>query len=304
MPERSLDGERAAFTLAIASGKGGTGKTLLATNLSYLAARDHARVVLADCDVEAPNDHLFGRFAEPDTVPAEAMFASVDADLCSACGSCRDVCAFGAVRVLGASALVFDELCHGCGLCGEVCPTNAISERAQRIGEISTRSAVDRPRLTLVTGTLDVGQVKTPAVIRAARDSAEAIASDLLVLDAPPGVACAAVAAVRGADALLLVTEPTAFGHHDLELGLELGRSLGLPMGVVVNRVGTGTAAIDELCAAFGVPIVARIPFDRRIAEVYARGGLVAVELPEVREALDGIVDEMRLLAGVEASVG
>ena len=139
-----------------------------------------------------------------------------------------------------------------------------------------------------------MGQVKTPSVIHAVREAARTRAADLTVLDAPPGVACAAVAAVSGADALLLVTEPTAFGHHDLRLGLELGRSLRLPMAVVVNRVGTGSAEIEALCAEFDVPIVGRIPFDREIAETYARGGLAAFELPELEQALGGVVDALR----------
>ena len=296
MSENANGGGRSGFTLAIASGKGGTGKTLLATNLGALAVENGARVVLADCDAEAPNDHLFFRCAEPETTAVDSLFASVDAEKCSACGLCRDACAFGAVRVLGASAMVFEELCHGCGLCADVCPEGAITEVSKRIGEVAARRPEGHPGLTLVTGTLDVGQVKTPAVISAVRDAAESTTPDLVVLDAPPGVACAAVAAVRGADALLLVTEPTAFGLHDLRLGLELGRSLGLTMAVVVNRVGTGDAEVEELCREFDVPVVARIPFDRRIAEVYARGDLAISELPDVREALGSVVEALRSL--------
>jgi MinD superfamily P-loop ATPase len=302
--ETAPDGKGVALTLAIASGKGGTGKTLLATNLGALAADDGVRVVLADCDAEAPNDHLFSRYEEPATTVVESLFASVDAKTCSACGSCRDACAFGAVRVLGSSALVFEELCHGCGLCADVCPERAITEVPKRIGEVAVRRDTYRPGLTLATGTLDVGQVKTPTVIDAVREVAQSKASELLILDAPPGVACAAVAAIRGADVLLLVTEPTAFGHHDLRLGLELGRSLGLPMGVVVNRVGTGVVEIDSLCSSFDVPIVARIPFDRRIAEVYAGGGLVVTELPKIRDELSGIVRTMRAIAGGKVAAG
>ncbi len=285
--------EQPPFTLAIASGKGGTGKTLLATDLSALAAEDGTRAVLADCDAEAPNDRLFFRCAEPETTVVDSLFASAEADKCCACCLCCDSCAFGAVRVLGASAMVFEELCHGCGLCVDVCPQGAMSEVPKRIGEVAVRQPEGHPGLTLVTGILDVGQVKTSTVISAARDEAVSAAPDPLVLDAQPGVECAAVAAVRGADVLLLVTEPTAFGHHDLRLGLELGRSLGLPMATIVNRVATGGAEVEELCREFDVPIVAR---DRRIAEVYARGGLVVSELPEMRGAFGG-VEALRSLA-------
>jgi MinD superfamily P-loop ATPase len=287
--------ERHPFTLAIASGKGGTGKTLIATNVAVAEAAQGSRVVLGDCDVEAPNDHLFMSLWHTSTAPVEVLVAEADAALCDGCGLCRDACAYGAVRILAGSAIVFDELCHGCGLCVDVCPTGAMHEVDRRVGEVVT-GLVDTPgELTLVTGRLGIGQVKSPSVIRAARDAvAEA---EFVVLDAPPGVACSAVAAVRGADALLLVTEPTPFGLHDLELSLRLGRDLGLPMGVVVNRdTGDGTAAA-ALCDAYGVPIVARIPFSRPIAEVYARGGLVGQELPEVGEVLAGLAGTMRELA-------
>lgn len=283
--------------MTVASGKGGTGKTLVASNLAVIAARDGGPVVLVDCDVEAPNDHLFFSASSTEHSTVDTLVAEVDAAACTACGACRDACAYGAVRVLGSSALVFDELCHGCGLCLTVCPTSAMRETPRRVGEVTVSVLSDHPNLTLVTGTLDVGQVKSPSVIRSARDAASRIDARLVVLDAPPGIACSAVAAVRGADALLLVTEPTPFGLHDLELSLCLGRDLGIPMGVLVNRDNGEPNRIDALCARWGASVVGHIPFDRAIAESYARGGLVADELPAVREVLTSVVDQMQRLA-------
>ena len=279
------------FVLAIASGKGGTGKTLVATNVAVLAAATGLRVVLADCDVEAPNDHLFLRCRAESASPVAVSVAEVDAAACTACGRCRDACAYGAVRIFGASAIVFDELCKGCGLCVDVCAEHAVLEAPRRVGEVVSGPVEGRPGLSLLTGRLDVGQVKSPAIIRSVRAAAAAIASDLVVVDAPPGVACSAVAAVRGSDLLLLVTEPTVFGLHDLELSLRLGRDLDLPMAVVLNRVGTGEADVEGRCRSWGVPIVARIPFDRRIAQVYARGDLVADELPELARVLSELLE-------------
>jgi MinD superfamily P-loop ATPase len=286
------------FVLAIASGKGGTGKTLIATNVAVQAAESaNTMVVLADCDVEAPNDHLFVRREEPVVTTVEVLFAEVDSSLCDACGACRDACAYGAIRVLGASALVFDELCHGCGVCRDVCPNGAISEVSRRVGELVVGDVAGHDGLSLVTGTLDIAQVKAPSVIRSVRAAASSGDADLIVLDAPPGVACSAVTATRGADGLLLVTEPTAFGAHDLELSLRLARSLDLPTAVVVNRDQAGGPDIDTLCDRYGAPIIARIPFDRRIAEIYARGGLVAEELPEFRALFAEIPRAMRDIA-------
>lgn len=297
MSGSGTNAQRHPFTLAVASGKGGTGKTLIATNVAVAEAAQGSRVVLVDCDVEAPNDHLFLNLAQESMTLVEVPVAEADAALCDGCGLCRDACAYGAVRVLAGSAIVFDELCHGCGLCVDVCPTGATHEVDRRVGEVVT-GCVDTPgELTLVTGRLDIGQVKSPSVIRAARDAAAATGAELVVLDAPPGVACSAVAAAHGADALLLVTEPTPFGLHDLELSLRLGRDLGLPMRVVVNRDNGDDTTAAALCDAYGAPIVARIPFSRRIAEVYARGGLVGQELPEVGEVLAGLARTMRELA-------
>ena len=293
--------DRSPFVLAVASGKGGTGKTLVATNISALLSAQGLRVVLADCDVEAPNDHLFLRRAEESSTPVEVLIADVDHALCTACGRCRDSCAYGAIRMLGGFAIAFDELCHGCGSCSDVCPSGAIAEVPRRVGEVVVGPVGRDGGVVLVTGRLDVGQVKSPAVIRAARAAAAALDADLVVLDAPPGVACSAVAVIRGADALLLVAEPTPFGLHDLELSLTLGNELGLPMGVVVNRDAASGADVEGLCEAGDVPILARVPFDRRVAETYARGELIAEVVPEVATVLAALPDAMRAIASQRA---
>jgi MinD superfamily P-loop ATPase len=285
------------FTLAVASGKGGTGKTLMATNI---AAQAGARTVLADCDVEAPNDHLFLSVDRPTVTPVEVLFADVDSSLCTACGACRDACAYGAIRVLGGSAIVFDELCHGCGVCSDVCPNGAVREVSRRVGELVDGDVSDHEGLSLITGTLDIAQVKAPSVIQAVRNAAAAADADLLVLDAPPGVACSAVTATRRADALLLVTEPTPFGMHDLELSLRLARSLALPTAVIVNRDRADGADVDALCRHYDVPIIARVPFDRQIAEIYARGGLVSESSPEFRTLVAEIPRIMREIASLQ----
>lgn len=264
-------------------------------------------MTLVDCDVEAPNDHLFLPVSDARFQPVETLVATVDSARCIGCGACRDACAYGAVRLLGGTAMVFDELCHGCGACSDACWYRAIVEQPKRVGEVEAGRSVAFPLLRLVTGRLDIGQVKAPAVIKAARAEAARLddgegpgGATLTILDAPPGVACSAVAAVRGADVLLLVTEPTPFGLHDLELSLQLGRDLGIPMGVIVNRGDGDSNAVEDLCARWSVPVLARIPFERRIAEVYARGGIVAQEVPSVAETLAVIPDAAQRLVRPE----
>ncbi len=288
------------FTLAVASGKGGTGKTLGATNLAALWADAGSTVVLADCDVDAPNDHLFLAVSAGSVTPVESNVARPDLGACKACGACSDACAFGAVRILGRSPVVFEELCHGCGVCLSVCPMDAMHEFAQRVGEVDTGVTERSSRLRVVTGRLDIGQVKAPAVIRATRAEAERWDTDILLLDTSPGVACSAVAAVRHADALLLVTEPTPFGLHDLKLSVMLGSGMELPIGVVVNREGSGTSDIEEFTQAQGIELVGRIPFDRRVAEVYARGGLAVDQIAEATGWLESIQGWAERLAGAK----
>ncbi|MDZ4655395.1 MAG: ATP-binding protein [Coriobacteriia bacterium] len=274
------------FTVAVASGKGGTGKTLVATNLAAALARDGRDVVLVDCDVEAPNDHLFFEM-EARHRAVMVPLAEIDQEACTACGACRDACAYGAIRILGGHTLVFPELCHGCGACVMACPIGAMGETQRRVGEVSwgpVQGVATADRLTLVSGALDVGDVKAPDVIRAAR--AFAASHAFAVLDAPPGVSCAAVAAVRGADLLLLVTEPTPFGLHDLELAARLGHELKVPMAVVLNRVGTGSVDVEAWCTREGIPLVAHIPFMREVAERYADAHLVADEVQAVADAI------------------
>lgn len=283
----------AHLTVAVASGKGGTGKTLVATNLSVAAARAGSPVALVDCDADAPNDALFLAPLAPQVAPAEVLVPVVDADACVLCGACRDACAYGAIRILGGRVLVFPELCHGCGACVRVCTPRAITEERRRVGEVEwgavERSLAAPAGLDVVTGRLDVGEVKTPTLVRAARARGRVLNRAVTILDAPPGVACAAVAAVRGADVLVLVTEPTPFGLHDLELAVELGREMDLPMGVVINRNVEGTTAIDVYCERESLPVLARIPFDRRVAAIYADGGLVIDAHPDGARWFDGL---------------
>ena len=289
------------LTVAVASGKGGTGKTLVAINLAVAAARSGSPVTLVDCDADAPNDALFLPTTSPQVREVTVPVPVVNPDACTLCGACRSVCAYGAIRILGGAVMVFPELCHNCGACVKVCRPGALREEPARIGEVewgSVAAGVASPAgVDVVTGTLDIGEVKTPTIIRSARKQAEVLRRALTVLDAPPGVACAAVAAVRGADVLVLVTEPTPFGLHDLELAVELGRGIGIPLGVVVNR-DTGTASeVDAFCEREGIPVLVRIPFDRRVAEVYASGGLVIDGHPDGDAWFDGLWHAVRDLA-------
>jgi MinD superfamily P-loop ATPase len=263
--------------VAVASGKGGTGKTTVAVNLAWAAVQDDLQVQYIDCDVEEPDGALF---LHPDiggVLSVDVPVPTVGEDVCTHCGVCSDVCAFRAIAALPTTVLVFPELCHACGACATLCPEHAITEVPRRTGELRIGSAGP---LRVVTGVLDVGEAKAPPVIRAAKQHIDETA-DLVVIDAPPGTSCPVIDSVRGADLVVLVSEPTPFGLNDLRLAVDMVRALGLPLAVVANRSDIGDTSLREYCQEQGIEIVLELPFDRRIAEVYAAGGIVVEGLPE-----------------------
>lgn len=279
--------------VAVASGKGGTGKTTVAVNL----ARSWGSCVsLLDCDVEEPNDHLFLGGRQAGAWPVSLFVPAVDAALCDGCGECSRFCEFHAIATTGGVPIVFPGMCHGCGGCARVCPRRAIREVEERIGVVERWDAGD---VELVLGRLDVGASLTPPVVNAVK--ARARGDRPAILDAPAGTSCPVVATLRGSDFVLLVTEPTPFGLHDLELAVELVRELRLPFGVVVNRVGVGDGRVHDYSRAKGIPILLEIPDDRRIAEAYSRGRLVVDVLPEYAGLFGSLAEAVRERAGAAA---
>lgn len=271
--------------LAVASGKGGTGKTTVAVNLARMLG---SHVQLLDCDVEAPNAHLFlnGSACEEETVGIP--IPQVDESLCDACGECSLFCQFHAIVSLKTAPLVFPELCHGCGGCTEVCPQKAIREISHRIGVIRTLR-VDN--ITLIQGCLDIGVAMAPPLIRSVK--ARLQNGVTTILDAPPGTSCPVITTLQGADYVLLVTEPTPFGLNDLKLAVEMVRELRLPFGVVVNRVGIGDDRVHLFCGRENIPILLEIPDDRRIAESYSRGDIIIEVLPEYRSRFNILINQL-----------
>jgi len=267
--------------VAIASGKGGTGKTTVAVNLARAWG---SSVQLADCDVEEPNAHLFLSGILQGEESVVIPVPEVNEALCNGCGECGRFCAYHAIVSFGTKPLIFPEMCHGCGGCAKVCPEKAIREVGHRIGVAKT---VQAENITLVQGCLDVGVVMSSPLIRAVKARLQnGLAA---VLDAPPGTSCPVIATLRGADFVMLVTEPTPFGLHDLRLAVDMVQELRIPFGVIVNRVGIGDDRVHAYCHEAGVPILLEIPDDRRIAEAYSRGELIIEALPEYRDHFEGL---------------
>lgn len=275
--------------IAIASGKGGTGKTTLATNLaSYLAEKKE--VVLADLDVEEPNS---GLFIKADLVKKEDKFKMIPEwieDKCTLCGICQKVCNFHAVIQLGTQILVFPELCHSCYACSELCPTAALPMIPQKMGVLSHYQS---NKLTFIESRLDIGQEQAVPLISQTIDYVDRhFPNEIIKLyDAPPGTSCPVIEATKDADFVILVTEPTPFGLHDLKLAVETMKELRKKTGVVVNRFGIGNDDVLGYCKEENIPVLAKIPNSRKIAELYSSGKLIYRELPDVKQQLDGIIE-------------
>ncbi|MDH7488170.1 MAG: ATP-binding protein [Anaerolineae bacterium] len=280
--------------IAVASGKGGTGKTLVATSLA-LVASERGRTTLLDCDVEAPNAALFLKPELNRKVAAISLIPEVDAGLCTLCGKCGQVCQYHAIAVLPKKVLVFREMCHGCGSCSVNCPENAIREIPFSIGVLEFGHA---GAMAFGQGTLRVGEAMATPVIRQLKKQAAKLAvrdGDTVILDSPPGTACPVIETLRGADFALLVTEPTPFGLHDLKLAAEVARDvLRIPTAVVINKDGVGDQGVESFCREAGIPVLVRIPLDRRIAEAYSEGQPLIHALPEYRPAFEELLARIR----------
>jgi MinD superfamily P-loop ATPase len=263
--------------IAVASGKGGTGKTTVATNLAVTLSSQGVPVRVLDCDVEEPNAHLFLRPEFTVTRDVTMPVPVVDERRCTNCGVCGDVCAFNAIVPVGSAVLLFPELCHGCGACTLLCPEHAITEVERSLGVLQAGRAGD---IGFAHGRLNVGEAKAPPVIDAVRALADVPTGEVTILDAPPGTSCPVIAAVRDADLVLLVAEPTPFGLHDLGLAVEMLEAVGRPGALVINRSDGHDEGVEELARQHGIEIVARIPDDRRVAEAYARGALPVTVVP------------------------
>ena len=270
--------------IAVASGKGGTGKTSVAVNL----ALSMGKVQVLDCDVEEPNVHVLLRPIVGETFPVELLVPKIIEERCDYCGDCAKFCQFNALFVAGETAMVFPELCHSCGGCTIVCPREAIVEEPRQIGKVIKSKAGD---IDLVYGEINVGEALAVPIIAAVKDHIDE--NRTVILDSAPGSACPLVETVHGVDFCLLVTEPTPFGLHDLEVAVEVVQILDILMGVLVNFAGIGDRGVYDFCEEQGIPIMMEIPFDRKIAELYSRGIPFVEAMPEWRQKFIDLVGQI-----------
>lgn len=282
--------------ITVSAGKGGTGKTTVAVNLA-LALEDSNSVEFLDCDVEEPDAGIFLNPELGDSESVNIKIPEVSEETCTYCGDCSDACEFNAIATFGENVLVYPELCHGCGLCSMVCPVDAITERDKTIGKIRSGFAGS---ITYSEGDLTIGEPMATPVIRELKK--KITPESVSILDSPPGTACPVIESLHGSDFALLVTEPTPFGLHDLRLSVEVTREMGIPTGVVINRHGIGDENVERYCREEGIPVLMKIPNDRRIAELYSNGIPFVAELEGWGDRFGEMFEEIEELAlrGVE----
>ncbi len=264
--------------IAVASGKGGTGKTLVSTNLCWTMQNEEIPVTIVDCDAEEPNvaEFLSGKVCCRQTVSQNIPV--IDNALCNFCGLCFKYCSYNAILYLSESHFiqVIEDLCHDCGACTFACDFGAITEKEKRIGIVSISDFNNMAEI--VEARSDIGIYSPVPVIK--RAIKEIDIKYPAIFDAPPGISCPFIATVKDADFVVLVTEPTLFGLNDLKLSVETLLQIGKPFGVIVNRAGLGNRDVYEWLLKNKIPLLMEIPFDREIARIYSEGRLLAQENP------------------------
>ena len=282
--------------IAVASGKGGTGKTTVSVNLA-IALKDILKqdIQLVDCDIEEPNDIIFFNLKPTNSKQVGIKIPEINPDKCTYCGICAEVCEYNAIAIIKRAEKFFisEDLCHGCGACSHFCPENAITEKENYIGEVNK---YEQNNLKIIEGKLNISESMPTPVLR--ETLKEVDKNILTIYDAPPGTSCSMVTTISEADYVLLVTEPTPFGFNDLKLAAEVVKDLKKPVGIIVNRADLGNRDVYEYAEKNNIPILLEIPFEKRIAEIYSRGEIIVTEIPEYKEKFFNIYNKIKNFTG------
>ncbi|NPA56059.1 MAG: P-loop NTPase [Epsilonproteobacteria bacterium] len=281
--------------ITIASGKGGTGKTTISSNLTHYLANNNKEVVLADLDVEEPNSSLFIKGQKHNSQTAYTMKPVWVEENCKLCGKCGEVCNFNAILALPKGILTFPELCHSCYACSELCPSDALPMKPHKIGEITHYKLEN---FDFVEGRLDLGQeMAVPLIAQTIDYVNEHFKNALKLYDSPPGTSCPVIEASKNSDFVVLITEPTPFGLNDLTLAVETMKVLNKKVGVIINRYGIGDNKVEEYCQKENIPIITKIQNDKEVAKLYSNGELIYPKIEHFRKSIEDIakfIEEIR----------
>lgn len=265
--------------ITIASGKGGTGKTTISTNLAKSLASTGIKTGYYDCDAEEPNGHIFLNPNITQSLDVAVDVPQVDLQKCNGCGKCGQLCQYSAIICIKDEPMVFEQMCHSCGGCMAICPQKAIVEKPRKVGLIRLGDDGD---LFFADGLLDIGAIQTPTMIKKIKKHIKKDAVN--IIDAPPGTSCPVIEAVKASDFVLLVTEPTPFGLNDLILAVEMVRQLDIPFAVAINRADIGDDSVLKYCDKEKIEVILEINNDRKIAQSYSNGQMIIDAMPEYKD--------------------
>jgi len=274
------------MNIAIASGKGGTGKTFVSTNLFWVIQHEGFPVTIVDCDAEEPNvtEFITGEVLADRTI--SQIIPVINPEQCVFCGKCQEYCSYNAIIFLPSSHFiqVIEDLCHDCGACLVACKYGAITEKKKKIGIV--RNLFFNCHAQIIESRTEIGVYSSvPLIKEAIKEAVNDPTENLFnILDSPPGISCPFIATVDKADYVVLVTEPTPFGLNDLKLSVETLKHLEKPFGVLVNRAKLGNLEVYDWLQENSIPLLLSIPMDREIARIYSEGHILAEEQPAYRD--------------------
>lgn len=261
--------------ISVASGKGGTGKTLFSVNLFKTIQESNIPVSIVDLDVEEPNSGYFLDYEQIEKT-LYMTFPIVDNDKCVSCGACANVCNFNAIVVLPHRVYINKNLCHACYRCKLNCMYDAFNSMEDEIGVLSYSTDNRSDTVEFAKGTLKEGSMHSKDLITQVKDfmkqSVSTNKEHIIIQDCPPGVSCNMTEAVKGSDVVILVTEPTPFGLHDLELAVDTVRKMGLKFFVLINKSDDNDRIIEEYCEKESVNIIDKVPYSEEVCSLYASG--------------------------------
>jgi len=261
--------------IVIISGKGGTGKTSITASFAYLGGKD---VIVADCDVDAADMHLL---MQPDLAGSKDFYSGLLAEInqakCIKCGKCSQVCRWDSIPVIDNKYIVQPLDCEGCGYCALVCPTDAISMNEQNVGKWFVSNV--KTGTKMVHAKLGIGAENSGKLVAKVKNEAKAIAEkegkEIIIVDGSPGIGCPVVSSLSGASYVVLVTEPSVSGIHDLKRVYELVKKFGIKAGCIINKADINsdkTKEIHKFLKEEKLELINEIPYDENFTKAMTMG--------------------------------
>lgn len=279
--------------ISVLSGKGGTGKTLVSTNLAYVLKP----CLYIDCDIEEPNGSIFLKPFIKERQEISVMIPRFDELKCTGCRECVDFCKFNALFYANNRVNIFEKLCHGCMGCVYLCKYGALNQDKRFIGfwERGYNSDIEFRH-----GLLNEGEPSGIKIINKLVDNLPE--KKVCIVDCPPGSSCNVIESIKNSDYCILVTEPTLFGVYNLKMVHELCVILNIPCGVVVNKDIENNNLVRDYCVNNSIDLLASIKYHDKIAKIVSEGKLLVEEMPQYKDIFMNIYNKILEVLGFETN--